>query len=111
MCALCFLRARFSEEGQRDLAHRVEGGEERGNRKRDEDGQVARERVGEDFILRPKARGDDRETRKRKAADEERPKRDGHFVFQAAHVEHVLRVNFMIPRVKGAMLHAMNDRT
>ncbi len=88
--------ARFAEEGQRDLAHRVERGEECGNRKRDEYGQVMRERIREDLILRPKARSDDRETRKCKAADEERPECDGHFAFQAAHVEHVLRVYFVI---------------
>ena len=32
-----FLRARFAQEGQRDLAHGVEGGQEGGQRQGDED--------------------------------------------------------------------------
>ena len=68
-------------------------------------------RIRENFILRPEACGDDRETRKRKAADEEGPECDRHLLAKAAHVEHILRVNFVIASVKHAMLHAMNDGT
>ena len=93
-----FLRARLAEEGQCDLAHGVEGGQEGCDCESDKDDDVTMtERIRQDFILRPEARGDERETGKRKAADQERPECDRHLLAQAAHVEHILRIDFVLP--------------
>ena len=67
-------------------------------------------RIRQDFILRPEASGDERETGEGKAADQECPEGDRHLLAQTAHVEHILRVDFVIAGVQHAMLHAVNDR-
>src|SRR6185436_12373530 len=67
--------------------------------------------IGKDFVLRPETRCDNRETGKRKAADKESPEGDRHLILQAAHVEHILRIYFVIAGVQDSMLHAMNNRT
>src|SRR3989304_5246676 len=88
---LGFLCAGFAEEGQCDLAHRIEGSQERSNCERPENPEMSMtERIREDFILRPKPGRENGETRESKAADEECPESDGHLPAQATHIEHIL---------------------
>ena len=109
-CSASFC-AGFAEEGQCDLAHGVESGQEGSDCESNEDRQMTvGKSIRKDLILRPEARGNDRETGKRKAADEEGPECDRHLLAQAAHIEHILWINFVIARVQDAMLHAVNDR-
>ena len=89
----CF-GAGLAQEGQGDLAHGVERGQQGSNRQGDKDQPLsAAKSVGENFIFRPETGGDHRETGKRKTTDQESPESDRHFLAQAAHVEHILRID------------------
>src|SRR3990172_361826 len=97
---LGFLCAGFAEEGQCDLAHRIEGSQERSNCESPENPEMAMtERIREDLILRPEASRNQRETRKREPADQECPESDRNLPAQASHVEHILRVHMVIASV------------
>ncbi len=87
------LGARFTQEGQGDLAHGVESRQEGCNRQGDKNQQVTIAKgFGKNFILGPKACRQHRKTRQGKSADQEGPEGDRHLLAQAAHVEHILRV-------------------
>src|SRR5688500_10804252 len=105
-----FFCAGLAEEGQCDLAHRVECRQEGSDCQCEKDCPMAMpERICENFILRPKTSRNQREARQSKATDKERPERDRHLLAQAAHIEHILWVDMMIACVQNTMLHAMND--
>src|SRR5215216_6673931 len=107
-----FYRAWLAEEGQRDLAHRVEGGQECGESESNEDNvMTVRKCICKNFILRPEPCGDDRETGKSKTTDQEGPECNGHLTAQSAHIVHILRIHVMVPGVKHTMFHAVDDRT
>src|SRR5690349_759234 len=107
----CFWGASLAKEGQRDLAHRIERRQERSESERDKDKIMSiAKRVGKDLILGPETGGHKWEARKGKATDQECPESNRHLLTQATHVEHVLRIDLMIPRVKHTMFHTMDDR-
>ncbi len=92
--------ARLTEEGQADLTARVEGGQQGRERQRPEDQGVQFKGIGQDLILAPEAGGDDGETAQGQAADQESPADAWDAFPQAAHVEHVLRVEGWAVRVR-----------
>ena len=103
--------ARLAQEGQRNLAHGVESGQQGCQCQGDEDCQVAAvEGPGENFIFGPEAGCDQWETGQGKPADEEGPEGQRHLLAQTAHVEHVLRIDVFFG-VQHPVFHAMNDRT
>ena len=103
--------ARFAEEGQCDLAHGVEGGQEGRDRQGDKNPPMTMSKcICKDLILRPEASRNKRETGESKTTDQKCPECDRHLFAQAAHVEHILRIDMVIACVQNTMLHAMNDR-
>ena len=86
-------RARFAQEGQADLAHGVERGQEGRERQCREDPHIAAGPcAGQDLILGPEAGRQQREAAQRQAADDEGPAGPRHAPQQAAHVAHVLGI-------------------
>ena len=114
------LAARLPEEDHEDLAACVERGHKRGNGQRPEHDHVAAvPRVGQDFILGPEPRGDERETREGQPTRDEGPRGAGHLVQQAAHQPHVVGVELdgqllvPVPVLVGnvvAVVHGVDHR-
>ena len=89
----CF-GARFAQEGQGDLPHGIESGQECCQRQRDEYHPMPMsKRIRQDLILRPETCCQQRETRQRKSTDQESPESDRHLLAQPTHVEHILRID------------------
>src|SRR5688572_6005744 len=100
LCVFSLGCPRFAQEGQRDLTHGVKGSQEGSNCQCPKNPPMSMaECIRKNLILRPKARRNQRETSKRKTADQECPKCDWHLPAQTAHVEHVLRIYIVIARV------------